>query len=100
MDEADIKKKFKRSYLLLRIWFWAAVHSPYFRHCQLYLSRPPMRTNVYCRGNNRTLLMQITFNCPELTLNIPCHVRDAFLKATQEQCENIDLELTQDDIPF
>jgi hypothetical protein len=95
----DIDKKLKQALLLARVWFWAAMHSPNFQGCQLYLSRPPIRMSVYWVGSSYGyLLIQISLHCLKLSLDIPWHVYSAFVKARKEQGEII--PDPNDDIPF
>lgn len=100
MEVTETKKKLKRSLLLLRIWFWAAVRSPYFHYCQLYFDHPPIQVDVcWSKHNYEFLRIQIVFNRPKLNLSIPWTICLDFIKARKESGEIIQEE-TIIDIPF
>lgn len=92
-------EKFERSVLLLKTCLWAAVHSPYFRDCKLYLYRPLVEVEVtHTEYGCEFLRIQLGLNRPKLILYIPSQVRVAFAKATQVQGETIDTEVIDEDI--
>ncbi|MBW4480344.1 MAG: hypothetical protein KME54_26780 [Tolypothrix brevis GSE-NOS-MK-07-07A] len=93
-------EKIKRSRLLLRIWFWAAVHSPRFHRCQLRLRLPLVEVELSkntCRYGSLRFI--VTINDPALTLDIPWIVCESFAFARKQAGEIIDLAAI-DNIPF
>lgn len=100
MEINQIVKKLKRGLLLTRIWFWAAVHSPYFRECKFGLKYPPIRVDVCpCDYSYEFLRILIRFNRPKLFVDIPWVICVSFARARKQSGEIIDLDAI-DNIPF
>jgi hypothetical protein len=100
MKLTDIKKNLKRSHLLLRIWLWAAMRSPNFQDCQLYLQSPLIRVELQKNTcSYGYLLFRITINRPMLVLNTSWEICQAFAITRKQAGETIDLDPV-DDTPF
>ncbi|GAX43435.1 hypothetical protein NIES4075_44480 [Tolypothrix sp. NIES-4075] len=100
MKNSQIVKKLKRWLLLTRIWFWAAINSPYFRDCELSFDHPPIEVDVHwSKYGYEFLLIQISFLRPKLSLSIPWSTCLDFIEARAKEGEFIEEQLI-DGIPF
>ncbi len=97
MKLTEIKKKFKRSHFLAKLWFWAAVHSPDFKECQFLLYRFPITVLVDRRTWGSTFLsIIIDFNHLEWDMFIPSDVYSAFEKV--HKIQEVSEHITHDDL--
>ncbi|NEU76959.1 hypothetical protein PI95_031800 [Hassallia byssoidea VB512170] len=100
MQTPQVVTELKRLVLLARIWFWAAVRSPYFRECQLSFDHPPIEVDVrWSKYSCEFLLIQISFHRPKLALDIPWTICLDFIEARRKEGEIIEEKLI-DNIPF
>lgn len=100
MRFTEIVKKLKQVIFLIKVWFWAAVHSSHFHECNLLLCPPPVSVAVHLSITSyEFLLIQIAFNRPKLSLYIPWYVCASFRRDGREQYEIVS-EPSIDDIPF
>jgi hypothetical protein len=102
MKLSEIKKKFRRSLFLSKLWFWAAVHSPAFQDCEFRIYKLPITVAVDNPSCGSVFLsISLEFNHLAWFLYIPSDVYSAFNKLSKqhEATEHVD-ENDIDNIPF
>ncbi len=87
-----LMKDLKRSHLLLRIWFWTAVHFPDFRRCQPRFRLPLIEVELWKNSCLYGYLrFEVTINRPMLVLEIPWDNYLAFALIRKQVGETINL---------
>ncbi len=87
--------------LAIRLWLWAAMHHRDFDKCRVTFYRSPISAGFYFGSpySHEFAGFYFRLSIPELSIDIPFHVIDAFTKAKAAEGEVINYSIF-DDIPF
>lgn len=97
-----LRKKIRQLLFKLRVWFWAAVFSKYFDHCQFRLLYSPIELHFEWRSTNEEIFaVRIVFNRLWLWFHIADESYREFQLSTNYQGEFLDSNgFLEDEIPF
>lgn len=80
----------KKLLLFLRLWQYAAMHSPLFRACEFRLINPPISFSASFWGcPTSVLVFRLSLSLPQITIFFPYPIIKSFVEKANSKGESI-----------
>ncbi|MEH1882475.1 hypothetical protein [Nostoc sp.] len=95
-DPSPVKKS-TRTFIILRFWQWAAMHSQEFQYFRVRLDKSPVAPSIpWSRRTEEMFVLRLAINRAELVFDFPYSEFIAFIHATKNQGEIINPDIFND----